>query len=412
MAIYFFHLLNFFILALLCHGQLVAKRPPVNQLTVFYFCLALGGVLAGIFNSFVALRVFNGAYEYPLVLALAMFCIPVTRSKNTRLMPFIVLAILLINYLLPNTGWLLEFKRYHIAELAALCVIVIWPGNKLSLFAGVSILFIFLFFPGLQQNKILAQQRNFYGIKQVLAMVGSHVLISQNTVHGFQLQQPDNQTNGALGYYGPPSKVVQLLQQKKKPLRAIILGLGTGMMACQYRKEDSVKMVDIDSQVIDIATNTELFTYLKDCPPQTTVLQGDGRSVMQKTKNAEADLLVIDAFSSDAIPIHLLTLEAFKLYLQKITPNDGVILVHVSNRHLRLLPVLTAVGRQLDLIVLQKLQEENTKMGQFASEWVLLTSNQEFSVSLMRSAGWRFVIENNNRLWTDDYSNLVPLLKW
>ncbi|WED43705.1 spermidine synthase [Legionella cardiaca] len=404
-----FHLLNFFMFSLLCHAQLVKSRPPANQLTIFYFCLALGGVLAGLFNSLLAPKIFSGSYEYPFVLVLATLCIPGTKLKTINSMPLIVLSLLFINSYLSDIGFLLELKKYHVAEVLALGIIMIWPGNKVSFFMGVSLLLIFLFSPSLKDNKVLTQQRNFYGIKRVLSTIGSHALISQNTLHGFQLSGA-YKNNGSMGYYGPAAEVVELLQQEKASLNSIILGLGTGMMACQYRKDDQVKMVDIDKQVINIANNAQWFTYLKDCPPKISVQEGDGRLVLQNAKAAKADLVVIDAFSSDAIPVHLLTLEAFKLYSQKIIPN-GVILAHVSNRHLRLLPVLTAAGRQLELIVLHKLQSEDPKMGQMASEWALLTANQQIAGLLMQK-GWRFVSENESYLWTDNYSNLIPLLKW
>ncbi|WP_019217502.1 polyamine aminopropyltransferase [Legionella tunisiensis] len=128
-------------------------------------------------------------------------------------------------------------------------------------------------------------------------------------------------------------------------------------------------------------------------------------------KDKPTDLLVVDAFSSDAIPTHLLTIEAFRLYQQKIT-SDGVILVNISNRHLNLLPVLTAAGRDLELLVLHNGHSGNNKLGQFQSEWVLLTTNQPLAIRLMRNDGWRFVAEKESRLWTDDYSNLIPVLRW
>ncbi|KTD13407.1 spermidine synthase [Legionella jamestowniensis] len=407
----FFHLLNFFVFALLCHGRLIQSRPPASQLTSFYLCLAFGGMLAGVFNSLLAPRIFNDAYEYPLVLALGILCIPTSGTKTWNFTPLVVLLLLLIDYYLPSIGWFVLVKKYHVAEFLSLCIIVCWPGNRISFFVSIGILFLFLFYPGLKHSTILSQHRNFYGVKKVSAIPGSNVLISQNTVHGFQLTQVEKVDRGALGYYGPSAQVVKLMHQRKKSLNAFILGLGTGMMACQYEKNDQLKIVDIDKQVIDIAKNPQFFTYLRDCPPQVSVEEGDGRLVLHNIPNRSTDILVIDAFSSDSIPIHLLTLEAFQLYLNKVAP-DGVIIVHISNRHLNLLPVLAAIGRQLDLIVLHKLQPADAKKGQLASEWGLLTANQPFAVSLMRTAGWRFVSENEERLWTDDYSNVIPLLKW
>ena len=120
---------------------------------------------------------------------------------------------------------------------------------------------------------------------------------------------------------------------------------------------------------------------------------------------------MVDAFNSDAIPVHLLTLEAFALYKQKISEN-GVVLVNISNRHLHILPVLIAAGRQLDLIVLQKKEAANPRLGQLASEWALLTSNEPLAGSLLGNNGWHFVSDAQRIVWTDDYSNLLPLLKW
>nr|WP_302473912.1 fused MFS/spermidine synthase [Legionella sp. PL877] len=405
-----FHLLNFFVLALLCHGHLVNTRPPSGQLTIFYLSLAFGGMLAGLFNGLIAPRLFNAVYEYPLVLALATLCIPLFKQKGLRMMPLLVLAVLLVNYYLPNQGGLILIKKYKIAEVLALCLALLWARNSIGLFVGVSILFFYLFSPWFKGTQVILQQRNFYGVKQVFSLAGTNVLMSQNTVHGFQLQQPEASLDGAMAYYAPVLAVVQQLQRLHQPLRSIILGLGTGMMACQYQKGDQVKMIDIDEQVIWIASKSGLFSYLRDCPAQVSLIEGDGRMVLHDGADAGAELLIVDAFSSDAIPMHLLTLEAFQLYQQKITP-DGVILVHISNRHLRLLPVLTAAGRQLDLIVLHKFHSADNKKGQLASEWVLLTANQPLALTLMREEGWHFVAEGKTILWTDDYSNLIPLLK-
>lgn len=405
-----FHLASFFMLALLCHGELVQIRPPASRLTSFYFCLALGGVLAGLFNGLIAPRLFVGAYEYPLILTFAMLCISLPKFRGLGFMPFVILALLLVNYFLPNQPWLTWFKEKHLIEILALSLILFWPRSRINLFTCMAILFVFLFSPWFKQVETLEQQRNFYGVKQVLATVGAHALVSQNTLHGFQLQN-ELKFNGALAYYSPVLPVVQRLQKAYPTIHSTILGLGTGMLACQFRANDRLKMIDIDGQVIDIAKNVDYFTYLRDCPPSTSLVEGDGRLVLGSEPDAELELLIVDAFSSDAIPMHLLTLEAFKLYQQKISP-DGLILANISNRHLHLLPVLTAAGRELQLLVLTKLQGENYKAGQFPSEWVLLTANEPLAIDLMQKEGWRFVAEADKRLWTDDYTNLVSLMKW
>jgi hypothetical protein len=403
------NVLGFFMLALLCHGQLIQTRPDAHQLTTFYFCLALGGVLAGIFNGLVAPRLFSHAYEYPLVLLLGLLCIPIQNSHKQRewLMPSLVLGILVLSYVLP-WQWL---KEHHVAEILALTLILVFSSSRYSLFLGMTILFVFIFMPWFKPTQILSQQRNFYGIKQVFSKDGAHVLMSQSTLHGFQVQLDKKPTDGARGYYGAIFPVIQQLEALHEPLHTMILGLGTGIMACQFRQQDKLAIVEIDDQVIDIATNPTLFTYLRDCPPHTQLIKDDGRLAVAKEQDTSYELFVMDAFNSDAIPIHLLTLEAFALYKQKLTP-DGVILVNISNRHLGVLPVLTAAGRELDMIVLHKLQAGNNSLGQFPSEWALLTTNERLAGSLLSKEGWRFVADAKTQLWTNDYSNLLPLLKW
>ena len=411
------NLAGFFMLALLCHGELVRIRPGANQLTTFYFCLSLGGVLAGLFNGLLAPRLFTHAYEYPLVMLLALLCIPLSRrsrrrSDSTRKwsISWVVLGFLLLNYYLPDHTWGLWIKVNHVLEFLALILIVIWPNSVRSLFINMTILFVFIFMPWFKSTEVLSQQRNFYGIKQVFSQAGAHVLLSQSTVHGFQVLQDENPTDGARAYYGAIFPVVQRLQAVHEPLRAMVLGLGTGIMACQFREQDKLTMVEIDEQVIDIASNPQLFTYLRDCPSQTSLIKDDGLLAVSHVADASYELLVMDAFNSDAIPVHLLTVEAFALYKQKITA-DGVILVNISNRHLRVLPVLTGAGRELDMIVLQKSQAGNSRLGQFAAEWALLTTNERLASNLLGEPGWRFVTEDETQVWTNDYSNLIPLLK-
>ncbi|MBA3535359.1 MAG: fused MFS/spermidine synthase [Tatlockia sp.] len=405
-----FHLASFFMLSLLCHGELVKIRPPVTQLTSFYFCLAFGGVLAGLFNGLLAPRLFNGAYEYPLILVLALLCISLPKSKGIGYSPFIVFLLLLLNYYLPDHllgNWL---KTNHVLEIIALSLLVIWPKNKVSFFSGLTIILVFLFGPWFKQNEIINQQRNFYGVKQVLQSKEARVLISQSTLHGFQMLNVDANQNGAMAYYGSTLPVIKQLQKREQSLHAMIIGLGTGMMACQFRASDQVKMIDIDKQVINIAHH--YFSYLRDCPPSISLIQSDGRIAVAKSEDAGYELLVIDAFSSDAIPTHFLTLEAFKLYQHKIKTN-GVILVNISNRHLKLLPVLMAAGRQLQLLVLHKLHAGNYGAGQLQSQWVLLTADKHLGMELIAKEGWRFAGgSDTDQLWTDDHSNLMPLMKW
>jgi len=403
------HLAGFFMMALLCHGELVLKRPSAEHLTVFYFCIALGGVLAGVFNGLFAPNVFQGAYEYPIVILLTVLCLPNHKEPvASGIITPLILVLLIGDYCLSKSTWEYGLRYHHGLSVIALGLILLWPGHRSRLFFRLFILFIFALSSWLKSTEILAQKRNFYGIKQVFSQTGAHVLMSQNTLHGYQMQD-ETPTDGARAYYAPVLPVVQWLQTTTPSLQAMVLGLGTGILACQFRAQDEFTMVEIDAQVIDIAKDSRLFTYLRDCPPETHVVKEDGRLAVAHAMDESLDLLVMDAFNSDAIPVHLLTLEAFKIYQQKLKQN-GVILVNISNRHLRVLPVLTGIGRELDMIVLHLKQPANHRLGQLQSEWVLLTTNESLSQQLLSQSAWRFVAGSEMALWTDNYSNLIPFL--
>lgn len=404
------HLTSFFMLALLCHGELARTRPPANHLTTFYFCLALGGVFAGIFNGLLAPMWFTHAYEYPLALLFSLLCIPMQQKKTQWLLMFSIVFMMVLNYFFANAVWMQPFAQYNAIAVLALTLLFVCAQNRLSLFVGMSCMFAYLFVPWLKPTDILTQQRNFYGIKQVTAGANYHALMSNNTLHGFQIMDENQSLDGGWAYYGAIKPVVQHLQKNHDSLHALVMGLGTGIMSCQFREQDRLTFAEVDKQVITIANNPNYFSFLRDCPPKLDVIQQDGRIAVSHAKDAQYDILVLDAFNSDSIPVHLLTSEAFQLYQQKMTP-EGFIAVNVSNRHLRLLPVLTAAGREQDMIVLHLHQAVREKLGQLPSEWVLLTQNEELAMHIMKH-GWRFVTESEMVRWSDNYSNIVTLLRW
>ena len=405
------NLISFFMLALLCHGQLFQRRPKPQLLTLFYFCLAIGGVLAGIFNGILATHLFNQIYEYPLTILLSLFVLSLPRKANDWWVPVVVTCLLLLHYFIPTINWFAGFSTFQITALIALLIIVVGYKSKTSLILSLLILFAFLYSPIFLDKNILLQERNFYGVKQVLVKQQTHALISQSTVHGYQLLGEKKPISGFRAYYGAIKQVVEALQQQYNPLSVTILGLGAGTMLCQFRSDDQLKVIEIDEQVIDLASNPKLFTFIRDCPPKVDIIKDDGRLALGKIANASQQLIILDAFNSDAIPVHLMTLEAFTIYKQKLTDN-GVILVNLSNRHLQILPVLNSIARSLDMMLLNLVHKGDPKQGQFDSEWGLLTSDQALATKIMKGTGWRFVADNNQLLWTDDYSNIIPLLKW
>lgn len=414
-----FNLASFFMVAMLCHGELFARRPQPQLLTLFYFCLSCGGVLAGLFNGLLAPHFFSQIYEYPLVILLSLLVAggPADKLrdgvggviKKGWWVPLVVLGMLGLQFLLPSE--VAGFNTFHVLALAVLVLVVATQLSKASIFCSLLILFVFIFNPVIQQQNNLLQERNFYGVKQVLNKDGVHVLISQSTLHGLQTANEPKPISGFTSYYGAIESVVTLLQKQHATMAVTIMGLGAGTMVCQHRETDKVQAIEIDPQMISLARNPALFTYLRDCPAQVDLIKNDGRLAIAQSPDVSQHLIVLDAFNSDAIPVHLMTLEAFKLYQQKLQ-KDGVILVNLSNRHVDLLPVLTAIGRSLDMMVFSLVHKGDPKLGQFDSAWALLTTNEPLGFNLMNDAGWRFAANDNELLWTDDYSNVVPLLRW
>lgn len=406
-----FHLVSFFMLALLCHSQLYLRRPKAHRLTLFYFSLAFGGVLAGLFNGILAPHLFSQIYEYPIAIALSLLVLPLENSLKQWWLPVLILGVLVVQYSLPAIQWPLGLTTFQMAGLMSLLFMVLCRQTRWSLFLSCSICLMFIFSPYLQQNNVLLQARNFYGVKQIVDKQGVHVLISQSTVHGLQPVGEKKPISGFRSYYGALQHVVELMQRKYSSMSIAIMGLGAGTMVCQHRETDHLTVIEIDDQMIQLAKKPSLFTFLRDCPVKTHVIKNDGRLAIEKLPDASQHLLILDAFNSDAIPVHLMTLEAFRLYKKKLI-SGGVILVNVSNRHLDMMPVLNAIGHALDDMVFYLAHAGNSQLGQFNSEWALLTTNQDFAFKLMNNTGWQFVADARQILWTDDYSNIVPLLRW
>ena len=401
-----FNLSSFFILAVLCHGQLFQRRPEPQLLTLFYFCLAIGGVLAGLFNGIVAPHLFNQVYEYPLSILLSLLILPARESGRGL---WVTLTLLALATILSCFIYMTGQSLYQWISVAALGFIVSSRQSKLHLFLSMSILFGLIFIPAFKEKHILLQERNFYGVKQVVGYQDAHGLISQSTVHGIQFM--DKPPTGMESYYAPVNNIVVAMAKQAPTMSATLIGLGAGTTLCQFRNTDHVNVIEIDQQVMDIAKSPRLFTYLRDCPPHMEIFENDGRLELKNMADASQQLLILDAFNSDAIPTHLLTIEAFKLYRKKIT-QDGCIVVNLSNRHLELLPLLNAAGSLLNLQVYSINDRGNLKAGQFPSKWAVLTANQRLLAKL-KSSDWQLSDDKAPQfLWTDDYSNIVPLLRW
>ena len=378
-----FFAVGLFICCMVCHGELARLKPHPSRLTSFYVMIALGGALGGVFVALIAPRVFSGFYELPVGLAAC---------------GFVVLAVLRAD---PESGLGGSWKRPVPLAAALLAVAV----------AG------YLGFVIHERGKSArVMVRNFYGGLKVMDETaddesGDPVrrLMHGTITHGEQYLNPKFQGRPTT-YYGPNSGVGRAIRQGQEsgPVRVGVIGLGTGTLAAYGRAGDYFRFYEINPLVLRLA-NTE-FTYLKICKARLEVALGDARLSLEREPPENFDVLAVDAFSSDAIPVHLLTREAFLLYFRHLKP-DGVLAVHVSNKHLDLTPVVKLAARSLqkDARLVDTDDEENDVFG---STWVLVTAGSNFfDKPLLRTAAVVVPLPRKMRMWTDDYSNLFQILK-
>jgi hypothetical protein len=415
------HLLGLGLLALAFHGELARSRPAAVDLTRFYLCISLGGVLAGWFNAILAPLAFTTLLEYPLLLLLSLLLLknldpqPFATSSLRLSLPLslgLTVGGLVIGWsgqawlaYLPGTlmalgvwllvSWLLEFKQLRLGFGCLLIVL-------LSQFSINSL------------GGILATQRSFFGVYQVLQdPVGQYnTLLHGTTIHGRQSYEPSRQRE-PLTYFtrsGPIGQVFTAFNAHHSGKKVAVLGLGVGTLAAYAQPNQSWTFYEIDPLVTQFAQNRHYFTFLADAPISTEVVAGDARQQIKAAAAGAYDLIVMDAFSSDAIPVHLVTKEALQLYLQKLS-QPGWIAVNITNRHLDLAPVLARLAADLGLTAItqydQNVSDADQQAGKASSRWVVLTRNPQNLGQLQTDPRWQPLAASATApLWTDDFSNL------
>jgi hypothetical protein len=418
------HYLAFFATALVCHGALAARRPAVSQLTEFYFCLSLGGALGGVFNALVAPMVFSSAYEYPLALILACAlraaAAPAVRlQKMDFLLPVAVLAAVV--GIISGWGRLDAFGTAGVMVPLVLVVTAVFLlGNRALPFAlAVAAVLVPTTIDRTGKGAV-EQQRSFFGVHRVKADIGAGILelVHGTTSHGAEFIHPAKWRSQVRYYYagGPIGQFfTRLRAAHPAPQRVSVTGLGTGALACYSIPGESWTFYEIDPVVVRIARDTRYFHYLGECGGTARIVLGDARLSLKAAAGQRYDVLILDAFSSDAIPMHLLTKDATRLYLDRLAPH-GIMLVHISNRNLQLTPMLVALARDLDLAGRHQLylplptEAAESAMG---SEWVVLARSQADLAFLDGEPRWgALTAEHPVSPWTDDFSNIVSVLKW
>jgi hypothetical protein len=419
------HLFGFFVLAMMCHGRLNECKPHVSQLTQFYLCMAVGGVLGGLINGMVAPLLFDDVYEYPIVLIVAALLYPLYRYQELhrpRLILLSLFAVILLCYYsadeyianlpvydVPNDGVGQAISLDLIIYLV--CVFVGFLMLRKSRAGFVGMLFL-LYGAHLvdAHDDVLFRDRNFFGVSLVLHLKDENArgYIHGTALHGLQSLAHESKLQ-PVAYYAALREVIDNLpmQLSRAPLAAV--GMGMGTVQCYAQPDQHYDYFEIDPVVKRIATDPALFSYLTDCPGSYSIYLGDGRVEIEKMGNGRYAMIVLDAYSSDSLPVHLINKQAVATYQSKLKMG-GLLAFHVTNRHMNLKPILANVGHALGLNVYYKEFESHEQLI-YPSSWIIMSHDEHTIAGIVeRKSGWVRLQPNGMRLWEDDYSNILQAL--
>ena len=417
------HLIVLFVTALICHGELAATRPPAARLTEFYLCIAIGGVLGGVFNALLAPALFNSVLEYPLSLLAACAVRPRYSDQSSRglsrwdiVLIAVACLVLVMTRLIIGDGPARGAAVAASAFVAVICLRMSRDPMRLTLaIAGVVIAGTLT---ASMRPGILLKERNFFGVREVREDTHRqmHVLVHGTTKHGAQSTNPGRRRE-PMSFYarrGPVGDVFRALPSADGR-RVAVIGLGAGAIAAYSAAWERWVFYEIDPDIARVARDTTYFTYLQDALATIDVILGDGRLSLARAPSHSYDLIVLDAFSSDAIPIHLLTLEALAVYRSKLS-DQGVLVFHLSNRYLDLEPVL---GSLLQARGISGFIRYNTgRTGELEpdadpSVWAVVAPDDSSLRAFQSDKRWRPLHTRQNLApWTDDFSNIFSVFRW
>jgi len=424
------HLLPFFVATMVCHGELAQSRPGAEHLTEFYLWMSVGGVLGGIFNALVAPVAFESLVEYPLAVMLACMLLPATKSMTAAarwrwsdmIAPLAMLACVGVVILLLSRFGAADCavtRVLFLAPIAVFCFAMKDRPIRFGLTFGVFLLAI-SWYSGMHRGDVLHVSRNFFGVKHVVRTAdgGLVKLIHGTTNHGIQ-STVAGQRGEPLAYYhrtGPIGDVFATYGGTELTSRVGIIGLGAGAIAAYAQPGERFTFYEIDPAIERIARDPKYFTFLEESEGRCDVVLGDGRLTLSEAPDGHYGLIILDAFSSDAIPTHLLTREALQLYLDKLSP-DGILAFHISNRYLDLKPVLAALASDGGLAALARddltVGREQTAQGKSPSQYVVMARNSDTLTPLAGRQGWHALRPQPGiRVWTDQHSSILSLFRW
>ncbi|MGE0285066.1 MAG: spermidine synthase [Bradyrhizobium sp.] len=425
------HQLCFFVIAMACHGELARTRPAARYLTGFYVALSFGGMVGGLFAGLMAPFAFSWVAEYPILLTLATLCRPAGDERLARFTKWYwpVLAAIAVALLLPAYyagkifSWLEDYRVWIIGSvgvLAALLALVL-NGSRWKIFATVAVALVLLRAYPSDDGRV-ETVRSFFGVHKIVVTSNGqyHVLMHGTTIHGAEKFKNDDGTPVTgrpepITYYhrdgGIGRAIAAMRERKGAPLRVAVIGLGSGSLACASEPGEQWKFFEIDQTMVDSARDSKYFTYIQKCEPDMKPVIGDARLTFAREPSGSYDVIIVDAYSSDAIPIHLATEEAMEIYKDKLAPH-GAVVMHISNRHLELESVVVGIADANDLKSWVYSEDTGRDAEYIFSTTVVVSAREEADVGKLASSDkWALTEANDQqRVWTDDYSNIVGAL--
>jgi predicted O-methyltransferase YrrM len=423
------HLATFFFTALMCHQLMALRRPAPDRLTEFYLLLSLGGVLGGVFNALIAPAIFNYVWEYPLVLVLAGLARPWRLERMTPREIWLMVAGVLVAFSPPilfevmryEPGFRALFNNQNLFQIAQLtlggaAVIAFLLRERAPLYVAILAAIVMSAHHIGRGYDWSHTERSFFGVMRIANVpdprLGGdlHVMMHGTTIHGAQPRSPEFSCTPSM-YYAPATPLGQATRYvlERGPANIGVIGLGSGAMAAWKRPQDRMTFFEIDPMVDRLARDPQWFTYISDCAggDVRTVL-GDARLTLEREPAGSYDLLLVDAFSSDSIPTHLLTIEAIEGYLRAVKPN-GVVVLHLSNRHLDITRPAVAAARALGASELHQVYGEDPDapdMAEASTEALILSPTSEGLDDFFEDMRWVNLEDTDVRPWRDDYVNL------
>jgi hypothetical protein len=436
-----------FLACMICHGELVRLKPLVRRLTSFYLAVSAGGALGGLFVAIVAPHVFRFFTEFQLslaaVVALILSCLfrdegswvyRVSYWVSAGIIAVAVSGAFLAGQWFPPLEDLLEHYRFYplVLLVSALVLLGAYMQNTAGIsskqrFRPVQVLVVLiaaiaaaaLYQSAQAEPGLYKGERNFYGALRIYELAqGGKALFHGQTMHGAQLDAPNDHL--PMAYYGPNSGIGVLLQNYGDRSRGVgglrvgIVGLGAGTLAAYGLPSDYFRYYEINPDVIALSAGPQpVFTYIRDSQAKVEVKQGDARLLLEREASEghaqNFDVLVLDAFSGDAVPVHLLTMEAFDTYWKQINPQHGIIAIHVSSRHINLMPVIEGTAEHFNAAMLTRFANENYPF--LDNLWVFLARRPE-DLKVQGLVPNPPPLPGNvpPRVWTDDYSDIIRLL--